>query len=389
MRNGIVQELHLTKSVLRHPCFLGGQVHALINHQYDVIFSEIISFQQGQSDSLDIEHLRPYSYWSQVIGGPPQLCIISALYSVLMATGWSVWRTVICLPEELNFARTELNYKDISPHLVPLLSEEPYNLNNIKPKWIKIPRGKFRMGSSSARDPNSMPDEKPEHVLNIPYTYWISKYPITVGQFTKFVIETLFNWNTTKIIIADFDHPVVSVNWTDCWAYCMWLTEKMYSSGTLRENYVVRLPTEAEWEKAARGTDGRIYPWGNEFDVVKCNTATISPSKQPVQRTTPVGMYSPQGDSPYGCADMAGNVYEWTNTIYSPYPYKFDDYREQINTVVKRVARGGSWTSSTLNVRTTYRARRVADGDYRSSALGFRIVVAPSINTLANFANRR
>ncbi len=103
------------------------------------------------------------------------------------------------------------------------------------------------------------------------------------------------------------DHPVVNVTWHDAVAYCKWL------AGVTGKAY--RLPSEAEWEKAARGTDGRIYPWGDEWHRMRCNA---SGGKR--GGTTRVGNYSPLGDSPYGCADMVGNVCEWTRSLYRVYP---------------------------------------------------------------------
>ena len=120
-----------------------------------------------------------------------------------------------------------------------------------------------------------------------------------------------------------------------------------FEDGILYGEY--RLPTEAEWEKAARGPNGQIYPWGNDWDKTKANTSDGGPNT-----TTPVGAY-PQGASPYGCMDMAGNVWEWTSTLYKDYPYQASDGREDLAAQGSRVLRGGSWNNDPRNVRAACR----------------------------------
>ena len=154
---------------------------------------------------------------------------------------------------------------------------------------------------------------------------------------------------------------MVLVSWHDAVAYCNWLAEVTGTS--------YRLSSEAEWEKGARGSDGRIYPWGNRWDAKRCNT-----SEGGKGGTTPVGAY-PQGASPDGLLDIAGNVWEWTWSVYKGYPYVSGDGREELEGGGRRVLRGGSWSLNQLHARCAYR-----DGfspDFRLNYVGFRVAASP------------
>jgi formylglycine-generating enzyme required for sulfatase activity len=153
------------------------------------------------------------------------------------------------------------------------------------------------------------------------------------------------------------NHPVVGVTWYEAQSYCAWLTE-----ATGRP---FRLPTEVEWEAAMRGTEGRRYPWGQHFDPTRANTAETQ-----MMETTPVDAY-PRGVSLFGVWDGAGNVWEWTSSLYKPYPYQADDGREDATSAEKRVLRGGSWYSFKEQCRCTIRDATIPD--LYSYYVGFRI----------------
>lgn len=176
-----------------------------------------------------------------------------------------------------------------------LVIEHPFHL-----ELIRIPAGEFLMGSDPAKDKNAQPREQPQHRVYVS-EFYIGKYPVTNAQYAAF----------TKIQIPSGkeNHPVVNISWDVAVAFCEWLSQETGKQ--------FRLPTEAEWEKAARGTDGRIYPWGNEWDAKRLNS-----SKSKIGGTTPVGKYSPAGDSPYGLADMSGNVWEWCADSFDEKEYQ-------------------------------------------------------------------
>ncbi len=229
---------------------------------------------------------------------------------------------------------------------------------------VWVPPGPFFMGSDKARDPQAYDHELPQHTVTLP-GYWIGRYPVTVARFKAFVTEGVYgvyNPALARSLQGRDDHPVVRVSWGDAQAYCDWLSE--------RSGQPVALPTEAQWEKAARGTDERIYPWGGGWDPGKCNSYEGGKGG-----TTPVGAYSPAGDSPYGCADMAGNVWEWCQSLYRVYPYDLRYGREDLLAAGHRVLRGGSFDDHQGDVRCASRFR--LDPGSSFSYFGFRLVVAP------------
>ena len=190
---------------------------------------------------------------------------------------------------------------------------------------VYIPEGEFIMGSDKSKDNLAYDDgEFPQRKVYLD-GYWIYKHEVTVAQYRKFCQGTGMQMPKAPRWGWQDDYPIVNVTWNDAKAYCDWAG--------------VQLPTEAQWEKAARGTDGRIYPWGNEWDASKCNNSVTGPKK-----TTPVGSY-PAGASPYGLMDMLGNVWEWCADWYDEKYYASAPDRNPTGPAsgTYRVPRGGSW----------------------------------------------
>jgi len=252
---------------------------------------------------------------------------------------------------------------------------------SLEPETVLIPAGPFKRGSKGRDDePVTNPidpyvrsskdapvAEQPQREVNVS-AYGIGLYPVTNAQYAAFI--TALNrrppahWIDGAPLPGLEHHPVVNVTWGDAAAYCLWLSDitgKTY-----------RLPSEAQWEKAARGTDGRLFPWGNRWDRHRCNTL-----ENGERQTTPVGSYSPDGDSFYGCADMAGNVWEWVLDWYSKDYYAhslaLDNPLGPVNGAVK-VLRGGSFNNDAWQARTTNRS--YANRNQARPEVGFRVALA-------------
>jgi len=224
---------------------------------------------------------------------------------------------------------------------------------------VLVPAGEFLMGNQAEED-------APPHRVYLD-SFYIDRYEVTNGRYLKFVEATRHRapqhvvdpqydlWAGATLTQGVADLPVVNVDWSDADAYCRWAGK--------------RLPTEAEWEKAARGTDSRIYPWGNEApSPVRLN---FSRRWQGVHTLQPVGNYE-AGNSPYGAQDMAGNVWEWVGDWYDAGAYAAGPARnpQGPSSGSSKILRGGSWTNSADTVRSTH--RREEDADMRNSDSGFR-----------------
>jgi formylglycine-generating enzyme required for sulfatase activity len=245
-----------------------------------------------------------------------------------------------------------------------------------EPEMILIPAGEFLMGSDPQQDAAAFANEQPQHSLYLP-EYYLAKTPVTNAQYQVFVTSTGCaapqGWRDGAPPLGAEDHPVVNVSWYEARDYCQWLSQ------VTRRRY--GLPSEAEWEKAARGSDGRIYPWGMRWDATRCNSAEGSPG-----RTTSVHAY-PQGASPYGVLDMAGNIGDWTRSLWGishvqrdyRYPYRPTDGRENLDAggEVARVLRGGAFDYYLpIAVRCAFRFRYLPN--FRLYDIGFRVGVRPA-----------
>jgi formylglycine-generating enzyme required for sulfatase activity len=279
-------------------------------------------------------------------------------------------------------------------------------------EFCYVPPGPFVMGSEG--DDMAWEDEQPQHPRDIPYGYWLARYPVTTAQYMAFVDGSGYGerrhwteagwqrkeaegWAGPRAFGESYDlanHPVVGVSWYEALAFCRWLTEEMRARlCETMTSLEARLPTEAEWEKSARGglqvpresvvglpvlrpdasvvdnpDPARRYPWGSEPEPERANYGDTR-----IGSTSAVGCF-PGGVTPYGAEEMSGNVLEWCATPWQEdYRDYQDDYDLEDDTV--RVLRGGAFFNNQRFVRCAYRYRDVPDHRYFN--LGFRVVVAP------------
>ena len=294
--------------------------------------------------------------------------------------------------------------------------------------WVEISAGPFTMGSAED-DQDAYDDEKPAHPLDLP-AYRIARFPITNAQYRPFVevggydderywswsdaalawrrgedydLDSIkdegmkkdhqdwlanrpkekrrfpFWWNDPKWGVAN--RPVVGVSWYEAQAYCRWLDEQLHAAGQLTANQQLVLPSEALWEKAARGEKGLKWPWSDQWQAGLANTGEAG-----LGETSPVGLF-PQGASPYGVEEMAGNVWEWCTSRWGKapynadvgYPYSTNNGREDLQVIDLRLLRGGSWVHLRRYARCASRRRNIpdsCDGD-----LGFRVVVVSLVDS--------
>jgi len=244
---------------------------------------------------------------------------------------------------------------------------------------VQVPAGEFLMGSD---DPEALDNEKPKHAHAMEHAYWIGRNDVTWKQYLAYC-DAASAAKPRRPDWAGDDHPVVNVRWVDAKGYCAWAK--------------LDLPSEAEWEKSARGADGREYPWGSGSKPLSLNFADKNaPASYELSNgasvelawrdmtvddgwahTSPVGTY-PSGASPVGALDMAGNVLQWCEDWYDEEAYqryKGGDASAPADGST-RVRRGGSWADSARNCRSPHRAWYAPSN--RMSILGFRVVLRSS-----------
>ncbi len=242
-----------------------------------------------------------------------------------------------------------------------------------------VPKGPFVMGTDAelGRD-----NEHPAHNVTLD-AFYIKKHLVTNADYKRYMDDI---GQPFDIPLGMADHPVVGITWYNARDYATWAG--------------MQLPSEAEWEKAAswdpeenvtlsevsgatskKESPKRLYPWGNVFDKHKCNTAESG-----IEYTTPVGLYSPEGNSPYGCTDMAGNVWEWTRNLNASYPYQPDDGREAPTAPGYRILRGGAYLDMAEDARTTFRSWYFPNlyRDYH----GFRTIIASPVTFSPEILNQ-
>jgi formylglycine-generating enzyme required for sulfatase activity len=266
-------------------------------------------------------------------------------------------------------------------------------LLRLLPPFILVPAGPFLIGTPE-RDLSGLAkayggtresyrEESPQHMLTLA-AFEIAQVPVTNALYMPFVAATgahpPISWRGATPPEHLADHPVVDVSWADANTFCEWLSrelatanhqpattdQELESSVVGRQSSVVfRLPSEAEWERAARGTDGRTFPWGNIWDASRANTRDGGRGG-----TSPIGAYA-GGASPAGCLDMAGNVWQWTASLDALYPYLPGDGREDPGAPGRRILRGGCYANPYGYARCACRFRLAPM--VRNEFLGFRL----------------
>lgn len=258
--------------------------------------------------------------------------------------------------EEGKVISTSRNRLPIELSQLGFLLHKEGGVEFIEPPLVSVKAGRFEMGGK-------MGDSGADPIHSVEVAgFSIGKYPITVTEYACYVQATGQAPQHWADQLKHSNHPVIYISWQDALDYCRWLTK------VTGKNY--RLPTEAEWEKAARwdGNRSLAYPWGDVFERTRANT-----SESHLKGPSPIGNY-PTGTSACGAEDMAGNVWEWCSSLYMAYPYNPRDGRERFIAAGQRVQRGGSWRHNKEFARGEFRGR--FDPQKASDTEGFRLTLA-------------
>lgn len=276
---------------------------------------------------------------SDLEGPGPALQRNTAIALILLGAGGSLFDRILNKLERVGNPSVVQHLRDSSLPAETIGKVEKAIIVRIMRNMVYVPLGEFLMGSTREDVDRVLKEwdvprrwietEMPQHRVHTE-GFCMDKYLVTNAEYQEYEEGHDFPLDRA-------DHPAVSISWSMARAYAAWLGK--------------RLPTEAEWEKSARGTEGRTYPWGDMFSVDKCNSYEAG-----IRTTTPVTQYDREGcRSPYGCCDMAGNVWEWTSSLDKPYPYDPLDGRENPMLEGSRIVRGGSFAFYRYVVSTTYR----------------------------------
>jgi formylglycine-generating enzyme required for sulfatase activity len=332
--------------------FIGKQVIAI----EDIDFSDLVEYQR-----IIMENTKPLM--ERVIEREAHRPKKKQISPLLVIAGVAVVAGIVAVL----LLKKKKPSEDAAPPVDP-----DYDTRELGIHWVRIPAGEFMMGDNFNEGDN---DERPVHPVYLD-EYYISKYEITFEQFDKFCQERNLELPSDEGW-GRGSRPVVMVKWDFANSFCLWLSKKTGKD--------IHLPTEAQWEKAARGMDQRRYPWGNtEPNCIFTNYCCKD-------RTDPVGSY-PGGVSHYGVHDMAGNVAEWCNDFYGGDYYQFSPYRNppgpnRSNIYFRTVVvRGGSWDcDSDLTPRSADRMEVQIDPGYIHpivvfNDVGFRVVMEVNYN---------
>ena len=282
---------------------------------------------------------------AQTTGGK-RLALIAGAFLLVIMIGGIAWLVLTKNQKEPSGTAQSQPQKQTENKPQPTGPTFTENVNGVQLQMLSVPGGTFLMGSPLS-EPGRDNDEGPQHEASV-LMFYMSKYEVTQAQYKAVMGANPSNFKGD-------DLPVDSVKWNDAVEFC-----RKLSALTGRQ---YRLPTEAEWEYACRaGTSG---PYAGSIDAMAWYSANSG------SQTHPVGQKQPNG---FGLYDMNGNVWEWCQSLYRPYPYKADDGREDLQANDVRVLRGGSWESTASSSRSAYRRRVVPD----SRSIGFRIILLAS-----------